>query len=71
MVCTCWMFSKPQRAAQSAEVNWLPLSEVMAAGTPKRAIHPLKRACAQSAAAVVRSGTASAQRVVLSMTVNK
>ena len=48
-----------------------PLSEVMAAGTPKRATQPRNRARAQSAADVAASGTASAHRVVRSMMVKR
>ena len=39
--------------AHTAEVNCEPLSEVMAAGTPKRAIQPRKRARAQSAGSMM------------------
>ena len=40
----CWLSRSRQRAFHTAEVNFEPLSEVMAACTPKRAIHPRKRA---------------------------
>jgi hypothetical protein len=43
------MFNSLHRAAQSAEVNWGPLSLVIAAGMPNRCIHPAKRAAVLSA----------------------
>jgi hypothetical protein len=63
------MFNSLHRVAQSAEVNWGPLSLVIAEGTPNRCIHPAKRAAAQSAAEVDCSGIASGHLVVLSMAV--
>jgi hypothetical protein len=63
------MFNSLHRAAQSAEVNWGPLSLVIAEGMPNRCIHPTKRVAAQSAAEVDSSGIASGHLVVLSMTV--
>ncbi len=58
-------------AAHTPEENWTPLSEVMAAGTPKRATHPLMRASTQSNVDVARRGMASGHLVDLSTTVNK
>ena len=58
-------------AVHRVDVNWAPLSEVMTVGTPNRCIHPVNRAAAQSAAAILLRGIASGQRVVLSTTVNK
>ena len=59
------------RAVHRLDVNCVPLSEVMTEGTPNRWIQPEKRAAAQSAAAVLLSGTASGQRVVRSTTVKR
>jgi hypothetical protein len=60
-----------QRVAHKEDVNCGPLSLVMIAGTPNLWIHPWRRAAAQSAAVVDASGSASGQRVVLSITVNR
>jgi hypothetical protein len=60
-----------QSAAHNEEVNWEPLLLVIVPGTPKRWIHPCRRAAAQSAAVVEASGTASGQRVVLSTIVKR
>jgi hypothetical protein len=57
--------------AQTAEVNWGPLSLVIAAGSPNRCTQPEKRAATQSAADVAETGTASGHLVVLSTIVNK
>jgi hypothetical protein len=65
------MLRSLQRAAQTAEVNWGPLSLVIAAGSPKHCTQPEKRAAAQSAAEVAETGTASGHLVVLSTIVNK
>ena len=65
----CWMLRSSHSAAHTAKVNCEPLSEVMAAGTLKRAIQLWKRACAQSAVDVVASETTSAHHVVRSMMV--
>ena len=69
VVCLWEMLSRRQREDHSEEVNWAPLSEVMAAGTPNLAIQAWKRATAQSAAVVADTGTASAHLVDLSMMV--
>jgi hypothetical protein len=58
-----------QSSAQSADVNWAPLSLVITSGTPKRDTHPAKSAEAQSAAVIEDMGTASGQRDVQSMMV--
>jgi hypothetical protein len=65
------MERREQRAAHNEDVNCGPLSLVMMSGTPNLWIHPWRRAAAQSAAVVEASGTASGQRVVLSMIVNR
>jgi hypothetical protein len=54
-------------AAHKEETNCTPLSEVMQAGTPKRATQPVTRAATQSAVVTAFSGYASAHRVDLSM----
>jgi hypothetical protein len=46
-------------AAQTADENCGPLSEVMCDGTPNLATQPDIKAAAQSSAAVAASGTAS------------
>ena len=48
-----------KRKAHKEEVNWVPLSVVMTDWTPNRAIQPVKRACALSAAVMVVRGIAS------------
>jgi hypothetical protein len=65
------MSRRRQRAAHSEEVNCVPLSLVMVSGTPKRWIHPEKRAAAHSAAVVPVSGTASGHRLVRSTIVKR
>jgi hypothetical protein len=65
------MFRSLQRAAHTAEVNWGPLSLVIAAGSPNLWTQPENRAAAQSAAEVAETGTASGHLVVLSMMVNR
>ena len=69
MVVTCWMPSLLQRTDQTAEVNCTPLSVVMMAGTPKRAIQPATKASAQATAVVEAKGMTSTHLVVLSMMV--
>jgi hypothetical protein len=65
------MERREQRLAHNEDVNCGPLSLVMVSGTPNLCTHPWRRAAAQSAAVVEASGTASGQRVVLSITVNR
>ena len=52
------MLSRPHREDHRAKVNWAPRSDVMEARIPKRAIQPLKRAAAESAAVVLLTGNA-------------
>jgi len=52
-----------------AAVNCGPLPLVITTGAPNRLIQPEKRAVAQSAAVVKEGGTASSQRVFLSVIV--
>ncbi len=63
------MFSILQRTAHNADINWGPLSLVIAEGRPNRCTQPAKRAAAQSAVEVDVRGIASGHLVVLSMTV--
>ncbi len=65
------MERREQRLAHNEDVNCGSLSLVMIAGTPNLWIHPWRRAAAQSAAVVEASGSASGQRVVLSIMVNR
>jgi hypothetical protein len=65
------MLSRLHRPAQTADVNWAPLSEVMVAGTPKRDTQPAKRALTQSAVVMEASGMASGHLDVRSMIVNR
>jgi hypothetical protein len=55
-----------QKAAQEAEANWVPLSEVTVTGTPKRETQEDRKASTQLRAEMLLRGTASSQRVVLS-----
>ena len=63
--------SKEQMADHKEEVNCAPLSLVMIAGTPNRAIHPWNKADAHSVAEIPWRGNASGQRVDLSTQVNR
>ena len=65
----CLIPSLLQSTAQTAEVNWTPLSVVTVAGTPKRPIQPATNASAQAVAVVEERGITSTQRVDLSMKV--
>jgi hypothetical protein len=58
-------------AAQRADENCTPLSDVSGAGTPNQETHPETKAAAHSSVAIPASGIASAQRVERSTTVNK
>ncbi len=70
MVNRIFMPSWCDRASQTEE-NCLPWSEVTYSGTPNLATQPDTKASAQLAAEVDRSGIASAQRVDLSIMVNR
>ena len=52
-----------------AEVNWTPLSVVMAAGTPNLEIQPATKASAQAVVVVEVRGTTSTHLVDLSIMV--
>ena len=69
MVVMCCIPSLLQRTSQTAEVNWTPLSVVMAAGTPNLEIQPDTSASAQADAVVEESGTTSTHLVLLSIIV--
>jgi hypothetical protein len=59
------------KKSQTAEVNWLPLSEVICCGIPNLDTQPPTKAAAQASAEVDLSGMASAHLVDLSRTVSK
>jgi hypothetical protein len=63
--------SRVQRVVHTEEVNCTPLSEVSSVGTPKRATHVDMRASTQASDEVESRGTASTQRVDLSIMVNR
>ena len=63
--------SKSQRELRKGEVNCVPLPEVIVFGTPNRVIQFEKIALTVSAVEVVEDGTASDQRVDLSMMVKR
>jgi hypothetical protein len=65
------MLRREHRLCQRELVNCAPLSEVITAGRPWRAIQPANRANAQSAAVVQERGTASDHRVVRSTMVKR
>jgi hypothetical protein len=58
-------------ADHTAAVNWAPLSEVRAAGTPNLETQAAMKASAQSTADIVLTGTASTHRVDLSTNVKR
>jgi hypothetical protein len=65
----CLICNKRNNEFQILEVNCAPLSDVMMAGTPNLQIHPENNDAATSAAAVFARGSASIQRLILSVTV--
>ena len=69
VVVMCWMLSKLQTAAHTEDVNCGPLSDVSASGTPKRPTQCCKNTVAMPRAVVSATGTASGQRVDLSIMV--
>ncbi len=66
MVLICSICRKDVRCDQSAEVNCVPLSDVIVCGTPNLAIQVEQNASAQAEAVMEDRGTASAHRVVRS-----
>ncbi len=71
VVVVCVTTSLLQRASQTADVNWVPLSEVMREGTPNLDTQPPIKASAQEAADISRSGMASNHLVDLSTAVKR
>jgi hypothetical protein len=65
----CLICNKRNNEFQILEINCAPLSDVMMAGTPNLQIHPENNDAATSAAAVFARGSASIQRLILSVTV--
>ena len=64
------LYSMPnllQRTSHTADMNWTPLSLVMAAGTPNLDFQPATRASAQAVAVIEDMGTTSSHLVVLSV----
>lgn len=55
----------------TSEQNCVPLSEVMASGTPNRATQPEVKASATAVAVMLASGMASSHLVDLSMMVSR
>ena len=55
----CCTPSLEHSSDHTADVNCVPLSDVMVEGVPKRLIHVLMRAWAQVCASMLRRGTAS------------
>jgi len=62
----CSICKKDVSCDQSADVNCVPLSEVIVWGTPNLVIQVEQKASAQAEAVVEDRGTASAHRVVRS-----
>ncbi len=65
----CSICKKEVRCDQSADVNWVPLSDVIVCGTPSLEIQVEQSASAQAEAVMEDRGTASAHRVVRSIMV--
>jgi hypothetical protein len=65
------MFCRLERPAHRVDVNWVPLSDVMVAGTPNQDTQPAKRALAQSAAVMDERRMASSHLEVRSINVNR
>ena len=59
------------KPSHNIESNWAPLSVVIVAGVPNRAIHPLKKASANVWALISTSGIAFGQRVKRSTQVSR
>jgi hypothetical protein len=66
VVLMCSICKKDVSCDQSADVNCVPLSEVIVWGTPNLVIQVEQNASAQAEAVVEDRGTASAHRVVRS-----
>ena len=59
------------KPSHNFDSSWAPLSVVLVAGVPNRAIHPLKKASATLSALISTSGLASGQRVKRSTQVSR
>ena len=59
------------KLSHNFDSNWAPLSVVIVAGVPKRAIQPLKKASGTVSARLSTSGMASGQRVNRSTQVSR
>ncbi len=55
----CLMPSRVHRVSHTADINWVPRSDVTAAGTPNLHIHPVTSASAAMVASIFLTGTAS------------
>ena len=69
MVFMCSICRKEVRCDHSADVNCVPLSDVIVCGTPNLAIQVEQNASAQAEAVMEDRGTASAHHVVRSIMV--
>ena len=59
------------KPSHNFDSNWAPLSVIIVAGVPNRAIHPLKKASASASALISTSGIASGQRVKRSTQISR
>ena len=59
------------KPSHNFDSNWAPLSVVIVAGVPNRAIHPLKKVPATISALISTSSIASDQRVIRSTQVSR
>ena len=59
------------KSSHNFDSNWAPLSVVIVAGVPKRAIHPLKKASATVSAGISTNSMAAGQRVKRSTQVSR
>jgi hypothetical protein len=69
VVVMCCMCRVEQSTFQIAEQNWVPLSDVITAGTPNLEIHVSTRASAHVRASMFLSGVASSHLVLRSIIV--
>ena len=69
-----WFLTIPNwlyKLSHNFDSNWAPLSKVIVAGVPERAIQPLKKASATVSALISTIGMASGQRVIRSIQVSR
>jgi hypothetical protein len=71
VVKICWMPSLLQRTCQTAEANYVPLSDISRAGTPYLAIQVATNVLAHVTASMFFVGAASSHRVVRSIIVSR